>query len=163
MFETEVFERIAENLRKALQESQDIRLVPYFAEYFVAYALSIKGPEFGYDQVEVLKRKRGPDLAIRNSSRNISRLIEVKTGHTDLPTWACTASFRTGKSIENAEFHYCVFAVFENLMVKECLIFALDQLKEVAEKKRPYPITAFPNNQCAIFWCENLSKYERIS
>lgn len=160
MSEMKVFQKIAENLNAALRKSEDIRLVPYLAEYFLAYALSVKGSEFGYD-VEVCKKRRGPDLVVCNVGRNIFKRIEVKTGHTDREKWACTASFRDGKSIKKAEFDSCVFVVFENLAVKECFVFALDELKEVAEKPRPYPITAFPNNPCALFWYGNLVEYEK--
>jgi len=160
MSEIKVLQKIAESLNASLRKSEDIRLVPYYAEYFLAYALSVEGSELGYD-VEVLKKRQGADLVVRNVSRNIHRRIEVKTGHTDREGLACTASFSMGKSIEKAEFDYCVFVVFENLAVKECLVFTLDELKEVAEKKRPYPITIFPNNQCCLFWYGNLVEYER--
>lgn len=159
MSEMKALQKIAENLNASLRKSEGIRLVPYLAEYFLAYALSVKGSELGY-RVEVLKKRRGPDLVVRNISHNICKRIEVKTGHTDREGWSCTASFGSGNSIEKAEFDFCVFVVFENLAVKECFVFALDELKEVA-KKRPYPITAFPNNPCALFWCGNLQEYKR--
>jgi len=123
MTETEmtVLQKIAENLNTSLRKSEDIRLVPYYAEYFVAYALSA----LGYS-VEVRKKRQGPDLIVCNVNRNICRRIEVKTGHTDRKGLACTASFGNGKSIEKTEFDSCVFVVFENLAVKECLVFTLD-------------------------------------
>jgi len=158
MSEIKVLKRITINLLKALQESQDIRLVPYYAEYFVAWALSVNGSKFGYN-VKVLGKRRGPDLVIRNASRNICKTIEVKTGHTDRPGFACTASFRNGKSIEKKQFDSCVFLVFENLEPKECFLFTLDELKEVAEKKRPYPITIW--DPCALFWYGDILDYNK--
>lgn len=154
--ETKVLQRITENLLKALQESQDIRLVPYLAEYFVAYALSVKGSEYGYN-VKVLGKRRGPDLVIRNVNSNLCKAIEIKTGHTDRPGLLCSASFGMGNSIKKGEFSACVFVVFEELKAKEYLVFSLDELKEVPEKKRGM----FPNNQCNLFWCEDLLEYER--
>ena len=82
MSEMKVLQKIAESLNASLRTSEDVRLVPFYAEYFVAYALSVKGSELGY-RVEVLKKRRGPDLVVRNVSRDFCRRIEVKTGHTD--------------------------------------------------------------------------------
>jgi len=156
MSEIKILKEIAKKLNASLRKSEDIRLVPYFAEYFVAYGLSIKGSELGFC-VEVLKKRRGPDLIVRNVSRNICRPIEVKTGHTDRPGLLCSASFGMGKSIDKAEFYSCVFVVFENLAVKECFVFTLDELKEIPQSG----LGMFPDNQCNLFWCENLSEYKR--
>jgi len=158
MSEMKVLKKIAENLNAALRKSEDVRLVPYLAEYFLAYALSIKGSELGYD-VEVLKKRRGPDLIVSNAGRNIRRRVEVKTGHTDRPGFACTASFGNGKSIEKKQFDSCVFLVFENLEPKECFLSTLDELKEVAEKKRSYPITIW--DPCALFWYGDILDYNK--
>jgi hypothetical protein len=148
--------RIAENLHEALRESQDIRLVPYFAEYLVGYFLSIEGSKFGYD-VEVLGKKRGSDILIRDNTRNICKAVEIKTGHTDRTGLLCGASFGKGTSIKERKFSSCVFVVFEKLQVKDYLVFSENELEGVCEKKRGM----FPNNPCNLFWCENLQEYER--
>ena len=54
------------------------------------------------------------------------------------------------------------FCCLKNLVEPaEYLVFTLDELKEVAEKKLPYPITAYRNNPCVLFKYESLQEYER--
>lgn len=144
-------ETIAQSLLTALKASGDKRLASFCAEYVVAMKLSQKGHD-----ARVLQKRRGPDIYLKD----LEKYVEVKSGHADLSDWDCTASFRKGKSIKNKEFHFCVFVVFRKSEPSEFLVFSVEELIEVAEKPRPYPITAFPNNPCALFRYESLKKYQ---
>jgi len=110
----------------------------------------------GYD-VEVLKKKRGPDIYLRD----IDSKIEVKSGNIDLAEYDCTASFSSGTSIKHGDFDYCVFVIFENLEPIEYLVFSCEELKEIAEKPRAYPVTQYPNNRCILFRYKSLEEYEK--
>ena len=154
MYET--YSKIIEHLKHVVKTSKDKRFIPYYAEYLTAFQLS----KLGYE-VQVLKKRRGPDLLVYDVNRNIKRLVEVKSSHLDLEGWDCAASFSKGTSIKKGEFDSCVFVVFENLEPKEYLVFTLDELREVATKERPYPITAFPNNPCALFRYKSFQEYEK--
>ncbi|MDH5787881.1 MAG: hypothetical protein OEZ40_06300 [Candidatus Bathyarchaeota archaeon] len=145
------FDKIAQYLLTALKISGDKRIAPYCAEYLVAKNLSLNGHD-----VEVLQKKRGPDIHLKD----IGKYIEVKSGHSDLLYWDCGASFYNGDSIKKHKFDYCIFVVFNNLEPREFLIFSVEELREVAEKPRPYPTTAFPNNRCVLFWYGNPKKYK---
>ena len=144
-------ESVAQSLLTALKTSGDKRLASYCAEYLVAVKLAQKG-----HNVSVLQKRRGPDIYLRD----IDRYIEVKSSHSDLSDWGCGASFYTGKGIKNNEFDYCVFVVFRKLEPSEFLIFTVEELKELAEKPRSYPITTFPNNPCVLFRYNSLKEYE---
>ena len=120
MAEMSSLETIAQSLLTALKTSRDKRLASYCAEYLVALKLANEGHD-----VDVLQKRRGPDLYLKD----ISKYIEVKSGHTDLPNWACTASFRTGKSIKDKKFHFSVFVVFRELEPSEFLVFSVEELR----------------------------------
>lgn len=96
-------ESVAQSLLTALKNSGDKRLTSYCAEYLVALKLIQKRHD-----VDVLQKRRGPDIYLKD----LERYIEVKSGHSDLSDWSCSASFGTGKSIKNNKFDYCVFLGF---------------------------------------------------
>jgi len=145
------FSDIVEHLTEVIKFSQDKRFNEYYAEYLVAFELS----KLGY-AVIVLGKRRGPDLLVRDTSRNIESFVEVKSSHTDLKDFDCAASFGKGRSIERGDFHCCVFVVFEKLQPIEYLVFTLDEIKEVIEKKRG----SFPNNPYLLFRYKSLKEYE---
>lgn len=151
MSKSKSLDKVAGFLLTALKASGDKRLAPLCAEYLVAMKLLREGHD-----VEVLQKRRGPDLRLGD----IGKSIEVKSGHADLQYWSCSASFGNGKSIKEKKFHFCVFVIFRELEPSEYLVFDVDELREVAEKPRPYPITAFPNNACALFRYGSLEEYE---
>jgi hypothetical protein len=131
------FSDIAKHLSEALKSSGDNRLRPFLAEYLVASKLE----EHGH-KVEP-PHKIGADLQLID----IPRKVEVKSSESGNPDWACAASFRDGRSILNNQFDYCVFVVFQNFAPKEYLVFRLNDLKEVPEKRRG----VYGNNPCLLF------------
>lgn len=145
------FEDLVTNLKVVVRASRDKRFLPYYAEYLVALRLK----KLGHD-VEVLKKRRGPDIY----DKTVNARIEVKSSSIDLDEWACAASFYQGASIKKQKFDYCVFVVFKDFEPWEYLVFSLEELKEIAEKQRPYPITAFPNNPCVLFRYVSLQEYK---
>ena len=145
------FEKVVANLKAVVEASRDKRLLPYYAEYLVALRLK----ELGHD-VEILKKRRGPDIF----DKTVNAQIEVKSSSIDLDEWACAASFYQGASIKKQNFDYCVFVVFKDFEPWEYLVFSIEELGEIAEKPRPYPITAFRNNPCVLFRYGSLQKYE---
>ena len=151
MSEKGSFSDIIEHLTKVVKSSQDKRFNEYYAEYLVAFELS----KLGYD-VQVLGKRRGVDLLVRDPSRNIERFVEVKSSHIDLKDFACAASFGKGGGIERGDFNCCVFVVFEKLQPIEYLVFTLGEIKEVIKKKRG----AFPNNPYLLFRYNSLQEYE---
>jgi len=149
---TSDFDRMVERLGDFVKASRDTRLLPFYGEYLVASELAKRGHE-----VEVLKKRRGPDLQVRDGNYR----IEVKTSRLDSPEWSCTASFRKGQSIKRGDFDFCVFVTFANFEPKECLVFSRDELLEVAERPRPYPISTYPSNPCLLYRFKDLKEYKR--
>lgn len=143
---------IVSGLESALEafrsaNKEDNRMFAIYAEYLVALKLAQQG--FSAEVVN----KRSYDILL-----NDELAIEVKTGKYE--DGCAAASFGKGKQIEEVKFDYCVFLTYNNLRVKETLIFSRKELEEVALKQRGSSVVRYPKtNPCILLRYDSLEEY----
>jgi hypothetical protein len=141
------FESTLETFRSG--DKEDNRIFAIYAEYLVALKLAQRG--FSAKVVN----KRSYDILL-----NDDLAIEVKTGKYE--DGCAGASFGKGKQIEDVKFDYCVFLTYNNLRVKETLIFSRKELEEVALKPRGSSVVQYPKtNPCIFLRYDSLEEYLR--
>lgn len=130
-------------------EHEDTRLMPIYAEYWVANELAKNGFE-----VELANRRSFDILLPEKNLR-----IEVKSGKFGR---AATASFYLGHQIQESKFDFCVFVTYDiDFRIKEAMIFSREELEEVASKPRPH-LAAHPStNSCMLLKYDSLDEYLR--
>ena len=116
---------------------EDTRLMPIYAEYWVANELAKAG--FNVE----LANRRSFDILL--PERNIR--IEVKSGKFE---GDASASFYEGHQIRDSKFDFCVFVTYDiDFRIKEALVFSRAELQEVAEKPRPN-LARYPKTNCCL-------------
>jgi hypothetical protein len=133
-----------------MTENEDTRIMPIYAEYWVANELAKRGHE-----VEVVSR-RSHDLFL--PAKNLR--IEVKSGK--YYGMGSGASFYKGSQITDGKFDYCVFVSYDiDFQIKEALIFSRKELEEVATKPRPQLAAHPTTNSCLLLRYDTLESYLR--
>jgi len=131
-----------------MTEHEDTRIMPIYVEYWVANKLMKMGRD-----VEMISR-RSYDLLL--PEKNVR--IEVKSGK--FSGLNAAASFGKGKQIKNAEFDFCVFTTYDiDFRVKEAMVFAREELEEVANKPRPHFAAHPTTNPCLLLRYNSLDDY----
>jgi hypothetical protein len=128
---------------------EDNRIMPIYAEYWVANELINQGHE-----LEIKNRSSFDILLTKNNLR-----IEVKSGKYDGDS--ASASFGKGTQITGNKFDYCIFVTYDlDLTLREAMIFSRIDLIELPKKARliaRYPKT----NGCILLRYNSYEEYQK--
>lgn len=127
-------EKVFRELNRTGQSDTGIR--QRYAEYLVASVLAREKKGL---KVQILdeRAETSADICLISKKGKLIR-IEVKSAKENQAGWAF-ASFGMGEQIRRKKFDYCVVLTFHKAKEKvlDRLVFAADELKEIATKPRP--------------------------